>query len=66
MEITVNGLKTELEKQMDIASLLDLKKIHPQAVVIELNGKIINRNTELNTALQNGDTVEIVHFVGGG
>jgi thiamine biosynthesis protein ThiS len=35
-------------------------------VVVELNRKIVRRPVLETTALTEGDTVELVHFVGGG
>jgi thiamine biosynthesis protein ThiS len=35
-------------------------------VVVELNRKIVRRPQLSETALSDGDAVELVHFVGGG
>ena len=35
-------------------------------IAVERNGSIIKRNDYDKTVLQDGDTVEIVQFVGGG
>jgi sulfur carrier protein len=34
--------------------------------VVELNRNIVSRETHASTQLKEGDTLEIVHFVGGG
>jgi thiamine biosynthesis protein ThiS len=40
--------------------------LDPRTVVVELNRKIIRRPQLEETALSEGDAVELVHFVGGG
>ncbi len=50
MEVVING-KSELD---------------PYLVVVELNGKILQKQEYATKKLQDGDTVEIVQFVAGG
>ena len=38
----------------------------PARIAVERNGEIVPKTQYACTALQDGDTVEIVHFVGGG
>lgn len=64
MQIILNGEK-ELINSPTIASLLLAKELDPKVVVVELNGKIIPK-TEYDQALQEGDSLELVQFVGGG
>lgn len=37
-----------------------------KVVAVELNGKIVKKSDFENTCLHDGDSVEIVSFVGGG
>ena len=46
--------------------LLEEMGIRPGRVVVELNRDVLSRATHALTFLKEGDTVEIVHFVGGG
>ena len=51
------------------AHLLDLITdlgLQGDRVAIEHNGNIVPRAEWANTGLENGDRLEIVHFVGGG
>jgi thiamine biosynthesis protein ThiS len=51
------------------ATLLDLLGhlgLDPRTVVVELNRQIVRRLRLGETPLAAGDTVELVHFVGGG
>ena len=41
-------------------------KIPIKKVAIELNKKMINKNSIKNISLKNKDMIEIVHFIGGG
>ena len=65
--LTVNGAQRELARNSTIASLLGSLEIDPRLVVIEHNRSILrDRDGYTSLGLENGDVVEIVHFVGGG
>lgn len=63
----VNGAPRELARSSTIAALLGTLGIDPRLVVVEHNRSIL-RDREAYGAvdLSEGDTLEIVHFVGGG
>ena len=51
------------------ATLLDLLAhlgLDPRTVVVELNREIVRRPRLAETSLSEGDSIELVHFVGGG
>ena len=66
MEVVVNGEKRELPDGITISQLLEMMKVAPERVVVEVNLTILKRAQHASTVLQAGDRVEIVHFVGGG
>ncbi len=66
MKISVNGEQRQIAEGLSLAALLDELQIRPGRVVVELNRNIISREVHGSTALNEGDVVEIVHFVGGG
>lgn len=66
MQLTINGEERELESLSTVAELLTLFKLEQKILVVELNRDIVERNDYDKTALQDGDKLEIVHFVGGG
>jgi sulfur carrier protein len=66
MKIRVNGDEREIGQGSSVARLLEELQIRPGRVVIELNRQILPRDNHTSTLLKDGDTVEIVHFVGGG
>ena len=66
MIITVNGEDHMVPSPASLADLLRQLELDPRAVVVELNREIVRRPQLAETPLANGDTVEVVHFVGGG
>lgn len=64
--ISVNGEKREIPAGLTIDQLLEGLAIRPGHVVVELNRNIISREEYRSVILKEGDTLEIVHFVGGG
>lgn len=66
MTITVNGRPKELDGPTTVAALLESLKLDAARVAVELNRKILPRAEFAETALADGDSLEIVQFVGGG
>jgi thiazole synthase len=63
--LTVNG-ETRRSSAPTIADLVRELSLKPEKVAVEHNGLIVPRSTLADTALADGDVLEIVHFVGGG
>jgi thiamine biosynthesis protein ThiS len=66
IEILVNGEPRRLPGPATASDLLQYLGLDPRTVVVELNRKIVRRPQLSETALSDGDAVELVHFVGGG
>jgi len=66
MKLTVNGDPMELAEGSKLTDLLGQLKLKPELVVVELNLNILKRDELGKATLNEGDRVEIVHFVGGG
>jgi thiamine biosynthesis protein ThiS len=64
--ITINGERFEIESPMSVAALLTRLDIDPRRVAVEHNLNIIKRQTYPDVLIGEGDTLEIVNFVGGG
>ncbi len=64
--ITVNGKPTEIATGGTAQHLLDQLRLDCQQVVVERNRAIVPRQRFAEEFLAEGDTLEIVHFVGGG
>lgn len=63
--VTING-KQEEAAGMTILSYLLQAGYTPESVVVEKNLDIIPRGSLDKTLLKDGDSVEILRFVGGG
>jgi len=66
LKIRLNGDPFELTGPLTIAALLTQLEIEPRRVAVEHNLDIIKRARYETTTINDGDTVEIVNFVGGG
>ena len=66
MLITLNGERFELDQRVSVAELLSKLEIDPRRVAVEHNLAILKRHTFPDVIVEDGDTVEIVNFVGGG
>lgn len=65
MKIRVNGSEMDV-KATTIAELLQELEINPQRVVVEVNLEIVKRDKFNDCKIKEGDSIEIVNFVGGG
>lgn len=68
MPITIylNGKKEEIQEGVSISTILELKKIRPEVVTVELNDKIIEKNKYQTFLLNANDRLEFVYYMGGG
>jgi thiamine biosynthesis protein ThiS len=66
MNITINGESREVSSQTRISDLLLQLNVPRERVAIELNLSIIDREQFAQVILKEGDTLEIINFVGGG
>ena len=66
MDVTVNGATEAIAEPCSVAELLAARGHDTARVVVERNGEILPRERFAQTLLCGGDSLEIVHFVGGG
>lgn len=66
MLVTVNGEKRTLPAAQTIEGLLESLGVDARKVAVELNLEIVPRSAYGDTAVAEGDRLEIVHFIGGG
>lgn len=68
--LTLNGETRDFEsadgKPLSVASLLIVLGLDMRKVAVERNEEIVPRSRYAEIALANGDSLEIVHFIGGG
>jgi len=66
MNIRLNGQSLPLPGPCTLAELLSAQGLAGRRVAVEVNGEIVPRGRHPEHALADGDTVEIVHALGGG
>ena len=66
IKIKVNGEKIIFDYNTSIEKLTKKLKIPLNKVAIELNKKILDKKKLNKIKLKNKDSIEIVHFIGGG
>jgi len=66
MKLHVNGHQLDVTKEVQtIATLLQFLSLSSKIIIVEKNGQII-QETHYEEKIQEGDSFEIVTFVGGG
>jgi sulfur carrier protein len=66
IEVNVNGAAQKCEANTNVSALLERLQLAGKRVAVERNGAIVPRSQFAQTALANGDQLEIVVAVGGG
>ena len=66
MNITLNGETRLIDPGLTVLGLLEQLGYQGKRIAVELNGEIVPRSAHANTALADGDALEIVVAVGGG
>lgn len=64
--VTLNGDPREIAAGQTVRGLLESLDLRPELVVVELNREILDRARYGEVEVSAGDTLELVHFVGGG
>jgi thiamine biosynthesis protein ThiS len=66
LRITLNGEEHEIPERLSVSSLLARLGIDPRRVAVEHNLAVVRRAAFDETMIDDGDSIEIVNFVGGG
>ncbi len=66
INVTVNGKERAFDSGCGLNDLLRVLELDPRMVVVEHNRNIVRRPQLEATLLEDGDCIELVHFVGGG
>ena len=65
MQISVNG-EVEVITSQTLAKFLETKELAACRIAVERNGNIVLKSQYNKVILDDGDTLEIVHDIGGG
>jgi thiamine biosynthesis protein ThiS len=67
LQVEINGEIRQLNyNQIVLAELVRELALAPQRIAVEVNKRIVRRDEWEKTPINEGDRIEIVHFVGGG
>jgi len=66
MKLMINGSEREVPDGLTVRALVEHLGLGDGPVAVEQNREIVPRAEHVARALADGDTIEIVHFVGGG
>jgi sulfur carrier protein len=66
ISVSLNGEHRSIAAGSSIASMLAAMGIDSRKVAVEHNLEVVPRSTLGDVAVNDGDSFEIVHFVGGG
>ncbi|MBW7901307.1 MAG: sulfur carrier protein ThiS [Rhodocyclaceae bacterium] len=66
MNLTINGECREFPAPLSVAALLERLGLAGKRLAVEMNGEIVPKSRHGDTALADGDRLEIVVAVGGG
>ena len=66
MELLINGESRSFPSSLTVAELIAALAYGGKRIAVERNGEIVPRGLHAETALADGDRIEIVVAVGGG
>lgn len=66
MQVSINGEMRQLVDGCTVRQMLEELQIKATRVAVELNLEIVPKADFAERTLQDGDKIEVVHFVGGG
>jgi len=66
MEIILNGQRKNIPTESNLKEIIAKSCRNPRHAIVELNGQIIKSEAWAKKMLHDGDTLELVNFVGGG
>jgi thiamine biosynthesis protein ThiS len=66
LTLTLNGETRSFAGPLSVAGLLAALGLDSRKIAVERNKEIVPRSSYAATELTEGDSLEIVHFIGGG
>lgn len=66
MEVLINGEARDVPRGISLNELLEHLSLPTQRVAVELNRAVVRRGDWKETKVSESDTIEVIHFVGGG
>jgi thiamine biosynthesis protein ThiS len=66
MELIINGETAHVPPGLTVLDILKQRNLKEQDVIVERNLVLVPKDAFAATLLEPGDSLEILHFVGGG
>lgn len=66
IRVRLNGRERDVPAGLTVRRLLESLELEPALVVVERNREILSRGRYDEVTVREGDSLELVHFVGGG
>jgi sulfur carrier protein len=66
LDLVINGEPRAVPGPATLVDLLAHLELDPRMIVVELNREIVRRPRLAEHSLKSGDSIELVHFIGGG
>jgi sulfur carrier protein len=66
MKVKINGEEREIKENINLTELLKVLELPSERLAVEVNLNVVRRLNWEETKLNEGDKIEIIHFVGGG
>ncbi|MBK1704128.1 sulfur carrier protein ThiS [Halochromatium glycolicum] len=66
MQIIVNGTPTDVPERISMSGLIEQLGLGDRRLAVEVNRELVPRSQFSEHELRTGDSVEIIHAVGGG
>ena len=66
MKVTINGTEREVPDALTVRELVVFLGLGDGPVAVEQNREVVPRAEHTTRKVNGGDTIEVVHFVGGG
>lgn len=66
MKVVINGSERDVPEALTVKDLVAHLGLNAGPVAVEINREIVPRAEHPERRIAAGDTIEIVHFVGGG
>ena len=66
MHIILNGETTHFPNPVSIEQMLESLALDPRKIAVERNLEIVPHSAYSDVSIEEGDNIEIVHFIGGG
>lgn len=66
MQLTINGEEHQVPDGLSVRALIEHLGLTDGPVAVERNREVVPRDQHTTVLLDEGDVLEIVHFVGGG